>query len=348
MLSPSQLKKAARNPSDAIQYALTEGQERVRRLTPHEIGIQGSYETGNIGDRALAEQFKLQFQRQGYQTRVFRKDTSYSNAPIRILGGGGVLHDWYGTDHLKKRLEYVNSGDTGLILGVGAPGFQSQEARLLASEVLPKMEEITVRDRWSKNNIEKVCDVDVTVTACPAFLYEDPEVETISKTGVNFRPYFNYKNDMSGRVLKEYFGYDDLEGATENYINNIRRICQKVDNPVFVPFTPRDEEFAEQHLDIPKFDYKPSVQTTLERVSSVERMVATRYHSLIFSAICGKPVLSIAYEPKVEEVCEKFAVPSYLPHKHIPIEFNEVSNVNQIRRDSRRNFQIAAEYINKK
>lgn len=341
MLAAESFKKAVQSPSDPIRYLWNQ----IRRWTPHEIGIQGSYETGNIGDRALGEQFKSQFQQEGYQTRLFGKQTTSSNAPTRVLGGGGVLHDWYGTEHLKKRLEYVNSGEKKLIIGVGVPGFQSEKAQSLASQVLPEMDAITVRDEWSKSNIEGVCDVDVTVTACPAFLYEDPQNETTGRTGVNFRPYFDEKDDMSDAALKDYFGYDDIKGATTAYIDNARLICQQVEDPVFIPFAPRDEEFAREFLDIPVYDYEFSVRNALKRVSEVERMVTTRYHSLIFAAICGKPVLPIAYEPKVEEVAGRLDVDYYKPHKDVNVEFEKVSNVERLREAARENFEIAFQEI---
>lgn len=341
MISKNSLEKAVHDPSGAIQYLWNRSRNEVRRRIPHEVGVQGSYETGNIGDRALGEQFKLQFSQEGYRTRSFGNQTTSSNAPIRILGGGGVLHDWYGTDHLETRLNYVNGGEKKLILGVGVPGFKSEKAQSLVSQVLPEMDAITVRDERSKSNIETVCDTDVTVTACPAFLYEDPQVDTTGRTGVNFRPYFDEKEDMSDSALKEYFGYEDIEGATSAYIENAQSICRQVENPVFIPFTSQDEEFARKYLEIPIYDYEFSVRKTLRRVSEVERMVATRYHSLIFAAICGKPVLPIAYEPKVEQVAERLNVPYYKPHKEVSVEFTDVSNVEQLRTAARENFEIA-------
>ncbi|SEU04850.1 polysaccharide pyruvyl transferase family protein [Natrinema hispanicum] len=334
------IKYAIRNPLAAAKALPNAAQYRVKRRIPHDIGVQGSYDTGNIGDRALGEQFKVQLEQKGYRTKLFRRGTTASNASKRILGGGGVLHDWYGVAHLKKRLKYVSSGEEGYAIGVGVPGFHSKEARSLASRVLPELDLITVRDQWSKSNIEAVCDADVTVTACPVFLYDDPQETTSSRTGVNFRPYFGEKDDISNDVLKQYFGYTELEDATERYIRNAQQICESIENPVFIPFTPKDEKFAQKHLDIPIWPYEFSVEKTLKRVSSVDRMVATRYHSLIFAAICRKPILPLAYEPKVEQVAERLDLPYYKPHKDIEIEFSTPSNVDQLQRNAKKNFDL--------
>jgi polysaccharide pyruvyl transferase WcaK-like protein len=312
----------------------------IRKYVPHDVGVQGSYRTGNIGDRALGEIFTKTLEHDGYKAYLFDKNVEYSNTPNRILGGGGVLHDWYGTDHLRKRLNYVSGGDRSFIIGVGAPGFHSSESQALICDTLPDIDLITVRDQRAKDNIQEVCDVDVTVTACPVFLYDDPNVEVSNKTGVNFRPYFDEKDDMSDEVLRDYFGYEDLDGATERYISNAQYICEQVRNPIFIPFHSRDEEFARRHLDIPIFDHKFSVEATLNRVSRVERMVTTRYHSLIFAAICRKPVLPLAYEPKVEAIADRLDVPAYKPHKEIPFDFTPVSNVDSVQSAAQENIEL--------
>lgn len=334
------VKSAAQDPIGATEALLKRVRNQVERRIPHDIGVQGSYDTGNIGDRALGEQFASQFEKRGYRTKLFGKETTESNAPKRVLGGGGVLHDWYGTDHLKKRLKYVSTAEEGYAIGVGVPGFHSEEGRSLASRILPELDLITVRDEWSKSNIEAVCDADVTVTACPVFLYEDPERPTSGRTGVNFRPYFGEKDDMSNDALKQYFGYEDIEGATLRYIENAQQICESVDDPIFIPFTPKDEKFAQKHLDVPVWPYQFSVEKTLKRVSSVNQMVATRYHSLIFAAICGKPILPLAYEPKVEQVAERLDIPYYKPHKGIEIKFSTPSNVDRLQAIAKKNFDL--------
>ncbi|WP_339104230.1 polysaccharide pyruvyl transferase family protein [Haloterrigena salinisoli] len=340
MYSPKEILVGLRNPSlipKEIDY-------QVRKRTPHDFGIQGSYQTGNIGDRALGKQFKKQLEKGGHSARIFDRHTETSNTPNRVLGGGGVLHDWYGTEHLKKRLTYVSSGKNGFIIGVGAPGFQSADAQNLISQILPKLDLITVRDKWSKRNIESVCDVEVSVTACPAFLYDDPRMETNGRTGVNFRPYFS-QEDKPDSVLKYYFGYDDLDNARESYMRNIKDICDKIEDPIFIPFHSIDEKFAREHLDIPVLEYTFSVEETLKRVSQMEKMVTMRYHSLIFAAICGKPVLPLAYEPKVEAVAERLEVPWYRPHKEIPLQFSQVSNVSSLQSLAKDNFNRLDELL---
>ncbi|WP_339104215.1 polysaccharide pyruvyl transferase family protein [Haloterrigena salinisoli] len=141
---------------------------------------------------------------------------------------------------------------------------------------------------------------------------------------------------MSNDAPKQYFGYTELEGAAERFIRNAQQICESIENSVFIPFTPKDEKFAQKHLDIPILPYQFSVEMTLKRVSSVDQMVAARYHSLIFAAICGKPILPLTYEPKVEQVAERLNLSYYKPHKDIEVKFSIPSNVDQLQRYTKR------------
>lgn len=341
MYTSGQYLKGLRKPS----LIWKEISEQIQRRVPHDVGVHGAYDTGNIGDRAIGKIFKNNLESQGYDTHLFSGQIEGSNSQMRVLGGGGVLHDWLGIDYLKNRLKYVTGSANSYILGVGVPGFQTNSARELVSKTFPQINLITVRDELSRQNIVEVSDVDVKVTADPAFLYEDPQVQPSVRTGVNFRPWFEEKETLSDSILKYHFGYEDLADAQDAYLRNVKMICRSLEDPVFIPFEPRDEDFARRHLDIPIMEYESSVETTLKRVSSVERMVTTRYHSLIFAAICRKPVLTLAYAPKVEQVAERLDIPYYKPHKEVPLSFSSVSNLSELRSKARNNFALLFDHI---
>lgn len=310
----------------------------VKGVYPHDFGIQGSYFSGNIGDRAIGEALRRALRNKNHSAFLFGKEKKQSRCTVRVLGGGGVLHDWYGTEHLKNRLSYVKDG--GVILGVGVPGFRSDGSKKLINNILPGVKKITVRDRLSKLSLEETCDIDVSVTACPAFLHKDPKSKSNNYTGVNFRPWF----ELDGSILNYYFNYSegiDPIKAKNKYISNIKRVCEKVDNPVFIPFTLEDEIFAKKYLDIRVMSYQFSVSETLKRVSGSQKMVCTRYHSVVFSAICRKPILAIAYAPKVSSLSKRLGIPSYMPNKSkIPVRFDKPKNVGSIKSDASRNIDI--------
>ena len=310
---------------------------------PHDISVQGSYLTGNIGDRAIGNSIISQLSASGFYVQMFDKNTEHTNAPHRILGGGGVIHDWYGVDHLRTRLKFLS--DTGAILGVGVPGLKTKEARDLIRKELSNIGLVTVRDEWSKQRLQPVYDNQIHVTACPALLHQDPEIKETGQTGVNFCPWFY----LSPEVMSYYFDYDedlDLDRAKKIYLKNIRQICREVKKPVFIPFKKKDEEFARKHLDIEILPYEFSVKQTLERVSMVNQMVAMRYHSLVFATICDTPTLAIAYEPKVSSLADRIGIQSYLPHEQFPIKFEPISNRTEVRQAANENFNLLEKHFN--
>lgn len=310
---------------------------QLNAALPHDVSVQGSYTTGNIGDRAIGEIILKELTSRGFQTEIFNKGQSWSNADRKILGGGGVIHDWYNTRDLKRRLSFLGKGD--VILGVGAPGIQSEKARSLVQEKLPELSLITTRDQRSKRVIQSVCDVNVEVTACPAWLQIPSKTPSSGRTGINARPWFH----LPPETLSYYFDYGkdiNTEEAHSKYISNINRICGAVENPTFIPFTKEDEEFAHNHLDIDVQDYEFSVKETLHQVNQVDQMVTTRYHSLVFASLCRTPVLPISYAPKVTSLAERLDINSYSPHEDIPVKFQNPSNISKMQKEAKRNFEL--------
>lgn len=312
-------------------------------LFPHDIGVQGSYWTTNIGDKAIGEILASRLRKQGFDTKLFSKDIDLCNASVRILGGGGIIHDFY-PDHLSRRLKFLGEG--GALIGVGVPGVKSSSARDLLRRKLADTSLITVRDSRSYERLQTYCNRQVHVTACPALLHDDPECSTSGRTGVNFVPTSFY--DHSPEAMNFYFDYSeklDTESAKSRYIKNINSLCDEIDEPVYIPLHINDERFARDYMDIEVLPYKFSVEETLKRISSMERMITTRYHSLVFSIVCDKPVLVIDYNPKVSSLAERIKVSSYTPHRNIPLEFEHVSNRSKVRQSAERNFDLLDEYL---
>lgn len=341
MYSVSQCVKGLQQP-DMAKREIQRQLQKFQGHLPHDIGIQGSYWTTNVGDRAIGEILMKELSTEGYKVKLFPKDTEYSAAPIRILGGGGVLHDWYGVDHLRKRLNFLS--EDGAIIGVGIPGFKSKEAQKLVSEKLSEIDLITVRDVRSQKQLEPLYEGEIYTTACPALLHTDPNIPNSGRTGVNFRPWFH----LDPEIMSYHFDYSsdlNYNHARKKYIENITRICDEITDPIFIPFHKKDEEFARKHLNIDIYPYEFSVKQTLERVSSVDQMVAMRYHSLVFTIICETPVLAIDYDPKVSCLADRIGISSYRPHSDIPISFESISGRNEVQEAAKKNFQLLNKHL---
>lgn len=336
MYSFDQILKGLQKPERAY-YELRRQYQSIQTHMPHDIGIQGSYWTMNVGDRAIGEIIQQELAQKEYRAKLYPKRSTSCHAPVSILGGGGVLHDWYGTDHLRKRLEFLS--ENSAVIGVGVPGIRTPQAREIVEEKLQDVELITVRDERSRKLLDPLYDGEIHTTACPALLHSPPNSQSSQKTGVNFRPWFN----LSSEVLSYYFDYEpeiQPTEAKEKYEENIIEICERLDNPVFIPFHKKDEEFARNILDIDILPYEFSVEKTLSRVSSVEKMVCMRFHSFVFSIICDTPVLPIDYDPKVTELAFRAGVDSYKPNEDIPLDFQSIDDSQHLIDSAQANFDL--------
>lgn len=343
MYSIKQILKGIRSPK-LIQNELL---FHINSFRSFDYAYNGAFITSNtnIGDRAIAKSFAHQVKQQGRTVKRFPTRIEKTRSKVHVIGGGSILRDCGASVDSKKisllenRLNWVTQNERGAIIGAGVPGFKEEQSKKIAESKLSDVELITVRDEWSYNNIKKYCDTQVYLTACPVFLLNDPDMETHEYTGVNFRPWPNY----SSEVMSYHFEFDniDVDLAKEKYIENANRICDRIDDAKFIPFSDKDEDFAKDNLDLDVFPYVPSVEKTLQRVSQANNMVSTRYHSLIFSAITKTPVLPIAYQPKVSELAKRLDVPFYYPHdSNIQVAFEEPSNVNKLEKLARRNFDL--------
>lgn len=286
----------------------------IKKYQSHDVGICGNYTTGNLGDHAIGEALYIALTQRGYDTQRFHKYVGPTNSKVTILGGGGVIHD-----HIPQALEDRLSFLTGenMIIGVGYQHVGSKKGRALLRKALNEAEVVTARDQRSQQELSELCDRDIKLTACPAFTLDPPDIEPTGQTGIQFRPWLGVGAYGDKEKLVKYFEYDedlDVEKAGQQYLNNMQTICDLVENPVYIPLDRGDEAFANECLDIPVFEYEPSVKTVLNRIASMNKMVCTRYHSNVFSILCNKPMFSITYAPKVEQLVNRVRVNSARPH----------------------------------
>lgn len=308
---------------------------RAKSYLPHKIAVCGSYTTGNIGDRAIGEAILSALSDDGHTNQLYSHRLKAPSHKYRVLGGGGVIHDRQ-TDAMKRRLEYVSKG--GVALGIGALPPITRAGADRISEALDTAALITTRDDRSKNILTDLTETSVSVTSCPAFTLDPPQLSRSEKTGVNFRPWF----EEVPTELESYFGYPDvpLSRAKKEYLNNIRNIIDDVVNPVFIPFHYSDYKFAKKNLNVPVLDYQYSVSQTLRRVASTARMICTRYHSLVFSILTSTPSFAIGYAPKVRDLCERTDIPYTYPTEQSKVTFAIGNKKDTLRQQGFKNFEL--------
>jgi polysaccharide pyruvyl transferase WcaK-like protein len=304
--------------SSIVQYL------RVLLIRPPVI-IHGSYNTSNVGDKAIGETikksiedlFNLDCETLGYyhSAQTFRRFEYY------IIGGGGIIHD-FAKNNLANRLTPFGSASKNIVLGVGVSGIRTTNGKKLIKK-LESADLITVRDEYSKNILSKYINKKIHVTACPAFLLEPTNAKAPSnnqkKCGISLRDWFNpvvkWKN-ISSEIPLDYYPKDiDHKIKKEEYINFIKNNLynlQKEYKLYFIPFHLDDIKFAHRYLTNLNIKVYPvhSPIRTLNLINTMDRMICMRYHSLIFSIIAEKPLFVIDYCQKTKEITNRFDINS--------------------------------------
>ena len=178
------------------------------------VVIHGSYNTGNVGDKAIGESIKKNieqiFHLKSETVGYYHSNQKFKNINYYIIGGGGIIHD-FTKNNLAKRLTPFGSASKNIVLGVGVPGIKTTNGKKLIKK-LESADLITVRDEYSKNILSKHINKKIYVTACPAFLLEPTNAKEPSndrkKCGISLRDWFNpvvkWNNRLSETPLDYY------------------------------------------------------------------------------------------------------------------------------------------------
>lgn len=319
--------------------------------------IQGSYETGNVGDLAIGKAIKSflykNFNISSNLTGYYYPLQNFKKYYLHIIGGGGIIHDYY-EGNIRKRVLPFGTAKKNVVLGVGVKGFNTKYGKKLVSK-LNVADLITVRDKLSKEKLSAYIDnKKIYVTACPAFLLEANKTK-------NDLTEENYNKLKCGISLRDWFfnkkyvkNYVDLNKQKNRYLQfvykNLNSLQKKYDL-FFIPFTPNDYHFALKHLK-GKFDINikalQSPQMTLNTINLVDKMICMRYHSLVFSLITKKPMFVISYADKTYSIAKEFNIP-YIDIEKIKgyekIEFynnnNRIREINKImKKRANKNFYL--------
>jgi len=312
------------------------------------IVIQGSYNTGNIGDLAIGATIQNELKKIGLYSHLNGSINlwrgcapSFKKYDYHIIGGGGVIRD-YPQGYLEPRLKPIGTAKKGsMLMSVGFNGLRTENGK----KIIKKLEDcksITVRDEKSKKNLQLFIDKNIEVVACPAFLLKSKKTCGIitdrNVVGLNLNNF--YKNIYRWGDYAYFPRKIDLEIRRKQYINYLNKTLKpnlmeitKENQIVFIPFTQDDIIFAKEHFkEIPMqfLPLQPPLET-LAAIEKVDRMICMRYHSLIFSIIAKKPVFVISYQNKTRELLKKLKGVTFVDFlEPEPIEVDFTISINQL------------------
>lgn len=292
---------------------------------------------------------------------------AFKRCEMLILGGGSLIQDITSTKSLLYYLWCIKlAKKLGLKVMLYANGIGpivKEENKKRAAKVLNSVDVITLRDDESAEFLNElgVTNPDITVTADPAFSFE------------------NESEDISGEfgIRDEYIcmSVRNWPDADAKVINGIAQMCDYIISnysltPVFVPMqfekdlNPAKLVASRMEGNAVVIHKKLSVKQIIALIKHSKAVVSVRLHMLIFGAAASVPGIGIEYDPKIRGFQNNMGMP-YISVKDITTgaykdiiddfmsNFESTKNhlsemLPQIQKKAKQNAVIAAQLVNKK
>ncbi len=237
-----------------------------------------------------------------------------------VLGGGGILKD----EGLRMPLELFATAlgarllrrDVTLV-AVGVGPFYSQLGRWLAMATARLARVRTVRDADSAASLDALGVRRVVLGADPTFALDSPIAASFERApdaapfgsrqiAVSLRRW--YRTAADG-VQRQAALRDAVAGALAPLV------ADGWTAQLLSCYWPRDLEEARALAADPRLGAAEIVDRELDwadlsdRVGGAGLVVAMRYHAVVAAAVAGRPIVAMAYEPKVRALASELGLP---------------------------------------
>lgn len=300
------------------------------------IGISGSYGGMNLGDEAILQLIISQirssldaeivvFSRYPADTRIRHqvgdvidvRNLSIKQAQVTvatldlfILGGGGILYDRDIMLYLRKVKIALGYNIPVMLYAIGVGPLANRSLHPEISELLNRVQVITVRDTDSQHLLESIgVEKDIHVTADPAFLLTAeplPEVTLVKEHLIKARKLIAMSVREPGAAAPDLDegNYHGLLANAADYM--VDRFDADI---IFIPTERKhlDMQHAHavismmlkpQHAHVLKGEYTPG--ELLSIIGHCHFAVGMRLHFLIFAALQNIPFVALPYASKVK------------------------------------------------
>lgn len=306
------------------------------------IGISGSYGGANLGDEAILASIvsALRGLLPALHVTVFslnpadtllRHDIDHairtpglsrnelleevSQFDLLILGGGGILFDFWVREHLREALLAQEAGVPVMVYAVGAGPLEDPANQEAVRRCLEDARIVTVRDMTAARILEKIgATREIEVTADAAMLFEPEElsdeiwrVEGLEGEDRIIGMSVREPGPAAPNIDIEHY-HVQLASAADYLVD---RLGAKI---VFVPMEPKLHDVQQSHAVIARM-YRAteavvirSSLTSGQVLSLMGRLqfaVGMRLHFLIFASLQGVPFVPLPYASKVSGFIEQ-------------------------------------------
>lgn len=304
--------------------------ESVRYL-PKNILISGYYGFNNNGDDSVLksivddlkkseseikitvlskrplETSKLYGVNSVYRFNFFAIKKCIRQTNLLISGGGSLIQDVTSTHSLKYYLWIINlalkNSVRVMLYSNGIGPILREKNRILAANILNKVDLITLRDKNSADELKKLC-VDkppIIVTADAAFNLDLPQTSALLK--------FNITENFFVIALRSWkYNAEAFEKNIAVFADYIQQKYNLL--PVFVPMHPtNDVKISKKIISLMKSTAKYICDYTtndlINLIAKAEFVFGMRLHTIIYAIQTSTPVLALIYDPKVKAIMDE-------------------------------------------
>ncbi len=249
-------------------------------------------------------------------------------ADLVVIGGGGLFHDYWGTDpdallseHHWGVVYYAGPALLArvyrkplMLFGVGVGPLYSEPGRKFTRLTASACHAITVRDAGSKRLLQEIGipEAAIRVTADPGFLFDATGSATLAEAVPEG---FELPRPVVG-VAVRYWGIGVHPDFLERELAAALDLClkQQGGTVVLIPFQDisgkqeNDRATAERILGQMRLRERAVVagegspSQIYGWISGCDAVIGMRLHAMIFAAMAGVPAVALQYDPKVQEV----------------------------------------------
>ncbi|ADL08441.1 polysaccharide pyruvyl transferase CsaB [Thermosediminibacter oceani] len=243
-------------------------------------------------------------------------------ADMLISGGGSLLQDVTSPLSLLYYLGVISLARTFkkkvFIYAQGFGPVNRAWARLLVRRVVQTVDYITLRDEESAEDLRYlgVSRPPVVVTADPVLGLDLSTVDKDRGIALLRQAGADLNRPLVGLALRCWKGEEVYLPAVAGLAD---RLIEEGALPVFIPFHhPEDLDAAKQAIQLMKrpeavlLKRPLTVEEMLSVTGCLSMMVGMRLHSLIMAAACGRPVVGLSYDPKVDRFLRLIGAPPAL------------------------------------
>jgi polysaccharide pyruvyl transferase CsaB len=232
---------------------------------------------------------------------------------LLISGGGSLLQDvssfrsplyYLGIIFIAKFLE-----KPVMIYAQGIGPLKRKINKRLASWILNKVDQITVRDQESKDDLLVLgVQKEITITADPVFGLPIDEVDEKVGREILARYGINRSEEVKEKLLGVYIRPWEQNEYLKDLVAALDIMSEKGWKIVFVPMQfPGDIGISRQaakllnkHDEAVVLKENYSTEEIMAITKNMDLLVGMRLHSLIMASTVGVPMVGLSYDPKID------------------------------------------------